>query len=41
MSDTITVVGIRYKKAGRVYYFDPAGIELKVNDYVVVNTPRG
>jgi len=41
MSDTINVVGIRYKKAGRVYYFDPAGLELKVNDCVVVNTPRG
>jgi cell fate regulator YaaT (PSP1 superfamily) len=41
MSDTVNVVGIRYKKAGRVYYFDPAGNELKANDYVVVNTPRG
>ncbi len=41
MSDTVNVVGIRYKKVGRVYYFDPAGIELKVNDYVVVSTPRG
>ncbi len=37
----VNIVGIRYKTAGRVYYFDPAGIELKVNDYVVVSTPRG
>jgi cell fate regulator YaaT (PSP1 superfamily) len=35
------IVGIRFKRAGRVYYFDPAGIELKVNDYVIVKTSRG
>lgn len=35
------IVGIRFKKAGKVYYFDPAGIDLEVNDYVVVNTARG
>lgn len=35
------IVGIRFKKAGKVYYFDPAAIELKVNDYVVVQTARG
>jgi cell fate regulator YaaT (PSP1 superfamily) len=35
------IVGIRFKKAGKVYYFNPAGVELKVNDYVVVQTARG
>jgi cell fate regulator YaaT (PSP1 superfamily) len=35
------IVGIRFKRAGRVYYFDPAGFDLEVNDYVVVNTARG
>ncbi len=35
------IVGVRFKRAGKVYYFDPAGIELKVNDYVVVKTSRG
>ena len=35
------IVGIRFKKAGRVYYFDPAGIDLEINDYVVVQTTRG
>lgn len=35
------VVGVRFKKAGRVYYFDPSGIELKVGDLVVVETARG
>ena len=35
------IVGVRFKQAGRVYYFDPAGIDLEVNDYVVVKTTRG
>jgi len=35
------IVGIRFKRAGRIYYFDPAGIDLEVNDYVVVKTTRG
>lgn len=35
------IVGVRFKKAGKVYYFDPAGIELEANDYVIVETARG
>ena len=35
------IVGIRFKRAGRVYFFDPAGIDLAVNDHVVVKTSRG
>ena len=35
------IVGVRFKKAGRVYYFDPAEIELEVGDHVVVDTARG
>jgi cell fate regulator YaaT (PSP1 superfamily) len=35
------IVGIRFKRAGRVYYFDPAGIDLEVNDKVIVDTSRG
>lgn len=34
-------VGVRFRRAGRVYYFDPAGLELTVNDKVVVKTSRG
>lgn len=41
MNETVSVVGIKYKTAGRVYHFDPAGIDLKANDCVVVSTPRG
>ena len=35
------IVGIRFKRAGRVYFFDPSGVDLAVNDYVVVKTSRG
>jgi len=35
------IVGIRFKRGGKVYYFDPAGIELEVNDWVVVKTTHG
>jgi len=35
------IVGVRFKRAGKVYYFDAAGIDLKVGDYVVVKTARG
>ncbi len=35
------IVGVRFKRAGKVYYFDPAGIDLQVNDCVVVETTRG
>jgi cell fate regulator YaaT (PSP1 superfamily) len=34
-------VGVRFKRAGRIYYFEPAGLELEVNDWVVVETTRG
>ncbi|MBM2825789.1 MAG: Stage 0 sporulation family protein [Dehalococcoidales bacterium] len=35
------IVGVRFKEAGKVYYFDPAGLELNFNDAVVVETTRG
>jgi cell fate regulator YaaT (PSP1 superfamily) len=35
------IVGVRFKRAGRIYYFDPSGIELEVNDHVVVKTAHG
>ncbi|MFO8143582.1 MAG: stage 0 sporulation family protein [Dehalococcoidales bacterium] len=35
------VVGIRFKRAGKVYYFDPAGIDMEVSDRVIVKTTRG
>lgn len=37
----IDVVGVRYKSAGKVYYFDPSGLELEVGNNVIVETARG
>lgn len=37
----ITVVGIRFKKAGKIYYFDPDNLDIKKGDYVIVETARG
>ena len=35
------VVGIRFKKAGKMYYFDPAGLKLEREDGAIVETARG
>jgi cell fate regulator YaaT (PSP1 superfamily) len=35
------IAGIRYKRAGKIYYFDAKDIELKAGDYAVVKTSRG
>ena len=37
----ITVIGVRFRKAGKVYFFDPAGMEIKTGDHVIVETARG
>lgn len=37
----IEVVGIRFKKAGKMYYFDPDGMTLGKEDYAIVETARG
>lgn len=37
----IEVVGVRFKKAGKIYYFDPDGLDILVNSYVIVETVRG
>lgn len=37
----VNVIGVRFRKAGKVYYFDPAGYEVKVGDNVIVETARG
>lgn len=35
------IVGVRFKPAGKIYYFDPAGFEIKKDKFVVVETARG
>ena len=35
------VIGVRFKKVGKVYYFDPCGIQVKDDQPVIVETARG
>ena len=37
----ITVIGVRFRTAGKIYYFDPAGRKVKTGDHVIVETARG
>ena len=37
----IKVVGVRFKKAGKIYYFDPVDIEISQDEKVIVETARG
>jgi cell fate regulator YaaT (PSP1 superfamily) len=35
------VIGVRFKSVGKVYYFDPSGINFNFTDHVIVETVRG
>ncbi|MBS3902448.1 MAG: stage 0 sporulation family protein [Dethiobacter sp.] len=37
----LTVAGVRFKKAGKIYYFDPDGNELARGAFAIVETSRG
>ena len=37
----VKVAGVRFKTAGKVYYFDPGDLEVKMGDNVIVETARG
>lgn len=37
----VKIVGIRFKKSGKTYYFDPTNIDIKKGDFVIVETVRG
>ena len=35
------VVGVRFKDTGKVYFFDPNGLEIQAGSHVIVETARG
>ncbi|HJA71066.1 MAG TPA: stage 0 sporulation family protein [Candidatus Lachnoclostridium stercoravium] len=37
----IKVIGVRFRKAGKIYYFDPAGRDISTGQHVIVETARG
>jgi cell fate regulator YaaT (PSP1 superfamily) len=38
---TVLVVNVSFRRAGKVYWFSPADLDLKKNDFVVAETQRG
>lgn len=41
VENMVTIVGIRFRPAGRIYYFDPQGAAYTNGQYVIVETVRG
>lgn len=37
----IKVIGVRFRNAGKIYYFDPADRDIHTGDHVIVETARG
>lgn len=37
----VKVVGVRFKKAGKIYYFDPGDLVIELNGNAIVETARG
>ena len=37
----LKIIGVRFKSVGKIYYFDPAGLDIKMGDKVIVETARG
>ena len=37
----VEVIGVRFKKTGKIYYFDPDRLEIDTDQYVIVGTSRG
>jgi len=37
----VKVVGVRFKKAGKIYYFAPGDLKISKGDSVIVETARG
>ena len=36
-----TVIGVRFKPAGKIYYFSPDDLAITTDDHVIVETSRG
>ena len=37
----IKVIGVRFRRAGKIYYFSPGKRDIHINDHVIVETARG
>lgn len=39
--ETTEIIGVRFKEAGKVYFFAPCGVKVSASDCVIVETARG
>ena len=37
----VNVIGVRFRRAGKIYYFDPLDYDIEVGQNVIVETARG
>ncbi len=37
----IKVIGVRFRNAGKIYYFSPGNLDIKTGEHVIVETARG
>lgn len=37
----INVIGVKFRTAGKIYYFDPVNLDIQYKDHVIVETARG
>ena len=37
----VKVIGVRFRTAGKIYFFDPVKFDIKRGDHVIVETARG
>ena len=37
----VKVIGVRFRKAGKIYFFSPAGKKIEQGQHVIVETARG
>lgn len=37
----VKIIGVRFRTAGKIYFFDPGQLEIKQGDHVIVETARG
>ena len=35
------IIGVRFKSVGKIYYFDPDGMQIEKGSRVIVETTRG
>ncbi len=37
----VKIIGVRFRHAGKIYYFDPLDMEIEVGQHGIVETARG